>query len=368
MPRRVVSIRLEDACDEYLRDQEALRLAPKTLEAIRSTLNAFKAIVGPSKVVRNIDKADITDYFTARSSQRTAGYDVLRQSTLNLHVVRLNAFFRWCEEEGYIEATVRPMRGRKAVKFVERERSRITMEQFGAFLDSGNTDPRKRMLLAMGLYTMLRSSEIATITVADLSLPDETVQVVRWKTRVRDTLPVTAELREELQAYLPWYSRTMGQQLQPDWLLIPGNKPGAYGYLRQLDPVTRRFTPVPVTDKWINPTRPFRSPQRVVQAGLKAIGWDVEPYEGMHTLRRSAARELFESLREEGFDSALLTVMSWLGHSQPETTMIYLGLDRENDRRNRKYKGKIMFPRARQQQVDQVADNVVILPARARGE
>lgn len=369
MPRRIVSIRLEDAIEEYMRDRVAQHISPKTCEATRSILRAFSAIVGPQRIVRTLDKADVTDYFTARSTQTTRGYKVLRQSTINLHVVRLNAFFRWCEEEGYIDPATRPMRGRKAVKFVERERARITMEQFGPFLDSAQGDPRKRLLLALGLYTLLRASEIATITIADVSLADETVQVIRWKTRQRDTLPLCRELQEELQTYLPWYSRVMDQALKPDWLLIPGNKPGAYTYERRLNPVTKRFDRVPVTSRWIQPLTPFPTPQRVVQEGLKAIGWDVEPYEGMHTLRRSAARELFESLREEGFDSALLTVMSWLGHSEPDTTMKYLGLDRENDRRNRKYKGAVMFPRARKQQIKEASEgNVVLLRAPARGE
>lgn len=362
MPRRISSIRLVDAVEEYVRDAQAMGLSPKTIESIHSTMRAFVAITGPDKLVRNIDKPDVTNYFTARTTQRTAGYGVLKTSTLNLHVVRLGAFFKWAEEEGYIDPNARPMRGRKAVKFIPRERARITADQFASFLDSPS-DPRHRMLLATGLYTMLRTSEITSLKIADVSLADETINVIRWKTRERDVLPICAELTTELQRYMVWYETAMDAPLDPSWRLIPGNK---QGYVARQDPATHQFVPMPLNATWLDPRRELYNPETVVQAALKDLGWELENGEGMHTLRRSAARELFESLREEGFDSALLTVMSWLGHKQPGTTMIYLGLEREADRRNRKYRGQTMFPRAAVNRSDDLPENVVILPAPTR--
>jgi len=81
----------------------------------------------------------------------------------------------------------------------------------------------------------------------------------------------------------------------------------------------------------------------VVKRAMRRIGH--EPHgSGMHTLRRSGARALFDRLRHEGYDGALMRVSSMLGHADTKTTEIYLGLSIERQQRNELIAGKAMFP------------------------
>ena len=78
---------------------------------------------------------------------------------------------------------------------------------------------------------------------------------------------------------------------------------------------------------------------------LRAHGYDIAG-EGGHTLRRSAARALYDELVEErGYDGALRRVQTMLDHKHSMTTELYLGLDVDKVARNKALRGKPMFTR-----------------------
>lgn len=64
----------------------------------------------------------------------------------------------------------------------------------------------------------------------------------------------------------------------------------------------------------------------------------------MHTLRRSAARALFDRLATEGYDGALRLVQAMLHHAQSSTTEHYLGLTLDKKRRDDIIRGESMYP------------------------
>jgi integrase len=79
----------------------------------------------------------------------------------------------------------------------------------------------------------------------------------------------------------------------------------------------------------INPGQPASSPRLVVKDGLRRLGL---PHlnEGLHTLRRSAARQIFDALVEtRRYDGALRVVQSLLHHRSVQTTEQYIGLSTE---------------------------------------
>ena len=89
---------------------------------------------------------------------------------------------------------------------------------------------------------------------------------------------------------------------------------------------------------------------RIAQRALVGIGFDthdehgVTAREGMHTLRRSGARALFNELVLEGYDGALRTVQSYLHHSSSTMTERYLGLAEDRHRRNKEFVGRNLYP------------------------
>ena len=103
--------------------------------------------------------------------------------------------------------------------------------------------------------------------------------------------------------------------------------------------------------------RPYKildKPERCVSRALKTLGYtkeDDEPRMGVHTLRRSGARALFDVLRNQGYDGALKRVSAMLHHKNTAMTEHYLGLDIERTQRNDMLRGEIMFPTAPQPDV-----------------
>jgi integrase len=70
-------------------------------------------------------------------------------------------------------------------------------------------------------------------------------------------------------------------------------------------------------------------PHDVVHRAMRRMGIDNHG-EGMHTLRRTAARLTVDSLVEQGgHDNALRVVQAMLHHASSATTEVYLGLASE---------------------------------------
>ena len=73
------------------------------------------------------------------------------------------------------------------------------------------------------------------------------------------------------------------------------------------------------------PGKPLGSSHDVVQDALRRVGLPTGR-QGAHTVRRSIARLLFDSLTDRGFDGALRVVGALLGHSSVAVTQHYLGV------------------------------------------
>jgi integrase len=91
--------------------------------------------------------------------------------------------------------------------------------------------------------------------------------------------------------------------------------------------------------------RPDSSPAKIhwaVHRALKTLGMDSSK-EGVHTLRRSAARARFDQLVSEGYDGALRQVQTLLHHANAKTTEVYLGIDIDVQARDDAIRGKRLF-------------------------
>ena len=89
------------------------------------------------------------------------------------------------------------------------------------------------------------------------------------------------------------------------------------------------------------PTRQFTNASHVMKTMLERLGM-YAPYEGMHTLRRSAARAFYEAFLEEedSRDEALAVTQALLNHSDPRITANYIGVERFRDKRDKVMRGR----------------------------
>jgi integrase len=269
-----------------------------------------------------------------------------KPNTVNCHLTTLSAFTKWLRSRHYLAGGSDPTANVRAIKAMQRPRTRISPEDFAGFLDACTT-PHERIVVALGLYLFIRASEITSITVKDVDLDRQEVLVLVTKSQVVDIMPICQELDAELRRWLTWYTLDIERPLEPDFFLVPqrrrrplgntGAGPGG-GFL------------VDRPHQNCVPDRRLQRAHRYVQKPLAAFGVelrDVEDkskMEGVHTLRRSGARALFDQMVDQGsYDGVLRYVSAMLHHKSTVMTEHYLGLDVDVKKRNDLLKGRRMF-------------------------
>lgn len=322
------SILLSDAITEYQGHLGARGLAGNTIRNNVQVLNKALAEWGNIRVA-SIQGVHIDRLF------RSQGWSA---RTRNLYLGFLRSFFKWCRREGYMARDFEPTAGWGNVRVPRTEKMRLPLAEFPALLDAC-IHPRDRMICALGIYTFLRGGEIATLTVHDASLGSSELLVYRHKTKEQDVLPICSELAVEFDRYYMWYRINQNTpHLRDHWFLVPSKAPNPTRY----NPETHR---IEVSGE-LAPLRPERQvthPYRAVQRALARLGYATAG-EGEHTLRRSGARALFDTLRDQGYDGALMRVSAMLGHRDTRVTEKYIGLSLERTQRNEMLAGQVMFP------------------------
>jgi integrase len=318
------AVTLGEAVSLYL-EHRRTQVTTNTLLTDRSALDRLVRVLGPVAVdavtAMEIDRY-VEDMATTSASSR------------NLRVRKVKQFFAWCQRRGWVRENPVERRPEREDPF---EPMYIPRDRFADLLDCTD-NPRDRMIIALGLYLFLRSGEIQTLRVGDYD-SDAKMRVMVHKTGKVDHMPVSRELGDELHDYLGWYWKQT--TYEPENFLVPSlrrvsSAPSSY-------PGYGRFTRVP-TRLEVEPRMPVTKPHLVVQKALAELGLPVFR-QGGHTLRRSGARALFDTLRDrEGVDGALQTVKSMLHHENVAMTERYLGVTPEREIRDARLQGQEMFP------------------------
>ena len=274
------------------------------------TLTRF-VLHAPGDALETVSPEDVASYFTMR---RVLG---IKPNTLNLELYNLRAFFKHAVAMGWIANGDNPVAYRKPMAVFEEERLRIPVEQFPDLLANA-ASPRDRMVLALGLYLFPRESEIRTLQWGDWSVDGERIVVQVHKSGRTDEMPVSLELRAELDH---WWQQ---------WSTRHGSLPQAG------DPLVPAYTTAgEIRGPWVQP-------HHAVQTALARLGFPTTG-EGCHTLRRSGARALFDRLSAKGYDHALRVVKEMLHHSSVTTTEKYLGVSGDRLERDDLIAGRWMY-------------------------
>lgn len=324
---KITKARVTEIREAYRAHLRARGLSENTVKNHVQLINRWLAYVGDS-TVSQITAADLDTFF---------GGGNWAAKTQNLYLSMLRGtFFPWCRRHGYMAPDNDPTEGWRNVRGDKTEQFWLPVEQFPALLESAK-NPRDRAIIALGMYTFMRGSEISSLRIQDLDLDRSSLTMYRWKTKEADTLPVSSELAEEMASWLRHYQRMAGFRLEPEWHLVP-----AYGPLPMMFDHEKGILQ-PVGEARLKPTVPMAKPYECVKRALTGMGYEVRGT-GVHSLRRAGARALFDRLRSEGYDGALRRVSSMLGHKDTKTTEIYLGLSLERQQRNELLAGQPMFP------------------------
>lgn len=323
---------LDTAIDDYRIHQVSMGYADNSVQVAQVVLRQLRKHVGGTPLGA-IKSTHIAEFMIESGKTRSP------RSLHSTHA-QLCSFFKWARVNGRINHD--PMFGRRPPKFVDKERTRIPSSDFPDLLDvAGQDDPSVRALCAIGLYALLRDSEITALEVRDVHLDECTLFAKIQKSKVEDLVPINAALHAELRRWLLHYESVVGT-LRPEYKLIPriviqrgerlsngryaSGTFGGYNTGASLMKASERVTPV------------------LAELGVKVVGEDGRSLrEGAHTLRRSGARALYDALTEQGRGDSLRIVQTMLHHKNIIQTQHYIGLNPDRETRDSLLRGAVLF-------------------------
>jgi integrase len=317
MPQGRNSVRLLAATARYMERIQNEGQSPTTIRTARAALNRFQRSVAtarrPNPYVHEITREEVDDYCYGPTGIRRG----IKAISFNRYRSILQVFFEYCLTMRWTDINPMDAIGRARPDAPTTKLYLGASELLGLLDHAAN--PVERIALSLGMNTGMRGNDIRHLTIFDANLGTGVIQTEIRKTRKLDVKPITMELHWELSRWFETYAALMECEvadLKDEWVLMP-----AY---RNPAPNERR------REVRLNPTDVHGSPWRLIQRPLARAGFPTKG-EGFHTLRRSSARALFESMRHsgEGRDHALMVVKEFLNHSSVMQTEHYLGLNQE---------------------------------------
>lgn len=340
MPTHGPRTTMRQHADAYLsRTRGQVELS--TYRTVQSTLLRFASWWDTTrKVPKNLRESDVEGYLWGPHTcipacrgrvHRGAGLrETMSDGAMNRSSGQLGRFLEWAFRNGLVPGEViQPTRTR--VRQRRTRRLQLDLAQL-ADLYEGAEDPYDRVVCALAAYTGGRAGELNTLRVGDVDLDAGEIAWTRHKTRQGDdSLPVMAELADELRRWFKVYEAECGA-LHRDWYLIPRRysvgTPGRFQYR----PTLRRV----------------RGCHIILKIHLARV-LELDPAElrgeGVHTVRRSVARCLYEQLRESGNPDPIAIVQALLGHSSRVMTERYIGVESGRRERDQALRGRSLLKR-----------------------
>jgi integrase len=320
------AVRLDEAIEEFLASRRARHVAANTIKSEKSMLVGFLTVTG-NIYPRSIEPRHVDAWLAANQHWEP--------STRRAQISRLRIFQTWLTTHKYISRGEDFLEGIHKVKVPKKRYQRVPFDQFTELLDRA-TAPRDRMIVATGLFLLVRASEITPMRWRDDL--GEHMAIYRKKTGEPDDLPVGPDYREELDRW----KRKLCVQME-----VTKPDPSWYIHCAMMRPSSRDekglYTAVD-GEYPLLPQEPLRHPRMRIKVIMAQLGIE-ERGTGMHTLRRSGARALFEELLKDGVakDEALLVVSSMLGHASVQQTLVYIGWETTRAMRDKVILGRRMI-------------------------
>jgi integrase len=316
---------LSAAITEYVDHVTATGKPVSTAKDREQSLKAFLRTSGDIHTAK-VTPRHVDQFFTA-NKHWGAG-------TRNNRLSHLRGFFKWCRFRRYMPLDSDPTYGWEALDYLPSEKVRIPRTQWPVLFEHCETE-LETITVAVGLYTMMRGSELRRIQLKHVLVNASRPVIIRTVTKGkhrRQPMPISTELEPYVRRHLTW----MAEQgfTDPEHYFIPTyySPVNAKG--------TGKFVP---GSRTINPTKPICRPYDTIKRVLGRAGFATHR-EGVHTLRRSGARALYEAGLEHGYDGALIRVSTMLGHAKQDVTERYIGVDLRQELVLQEFAGKPMFP------------------------
>ena len=185
-----------EASHRYISQRETSGVTPHTVANERYILRTLLKHIGD----KPLDQISIRDIEACTAKEREAGRST---NTLN-HLGRLaKRFFKWADNTGQIKENC--VSGMRVVRVEQAKITPMTHEQVAKLLAVCDTQrfsgARTRLVILLLFDTGLRASEALGIRLADLDMPNRTVQVIGKGGRPRRVC-FGRQVASEIQTYL----------------------------------------------------------------------------------------------------------------------------------------------------------------------
>lgn len=280
---------LSEAAQKYL---TACLVEGKTLatrDSYERNLRSFMAAAGDIPV-SEID-GDVIQHHLADMMKRSHFGHALSSDTIHKRYSVIRSFMNYLEKHGHIDHN--PISKMKPPKLDQKLPKFLSDQQIAQMISNLENKPRDRTIIMLFLTTGCRLFEAANLTIDDLNF-DQNYIKVKGKGKKEGIVPMSAELKNEMQIYLRKYR----------------------------EPIDKKERRVFISDAGTPLTR--AGMQIVIRRALWAIG--VNEKVGPHILRHTFATRY---LRKGGNLEVLRKI---LRHSTITTTMIYTHLNQEDVR------------------------------------
>lgn len=305
---------VEDAVRQFMESRKGFAKTTRTNDA--AVLNAFARGVGKDRQIGYLTAHQIEQYFLTLGAQKASSWNKTRS--------RIRVFLQYAQRHGWVqEDTDDLLVDVHRRKELREEKLRLSPDELVRLVNIPK-DPRDRAFLAVAINSGMRGAEMSYLRLRDVDLDARTLDIFRSKTQEQDVLKITPSMERYLREWLNVYATELKDMpLDGDMFLFPKRNPPLY---------RGRLIPRETRGQ-LQPYEPIERPHHVVQRALRQLGLDTSQ-QGVHTLRRSTARAMFEHASEAGYDNSLRVTAALLGHESTRTTERYLGVTADRKKRD----------------------------------
>ena len=164
---------LQSVIAQYIQARRASRYSEHTIRDYQNAFRLFTAFVGEDCVFEEITSRTITAFMASEHVQ-----SVTKKTALNYHTA-LSSLWHWAVENEYVTENI--VRKVKPPVPEQREIIPLTRAEITRLLNAcatGSSPARDRAVILVLLNTGIRASEIGSLRVRDLTLPERRLLVM----------------------------------------------------------------------------------------------------------------------------------------------------------------------------------------------
>lgn len=302
---KVQRVKIGSAVKLFLTSDSVAQQAAGTQRAKARTLAALVGVM-EGQFAHDMRTAHVEATITAL---RAGG--ARSEASLNTDRYNLRLFVNWLHDNNLLSPYVRPCAQvrRAKIQRIKTDVSKeiLTKEQVGDLFGlAEKTHPRAVIEVALGLYAMMRESEIIDLQWEHIHLDDDE-PYMRFPRRKQDDyhrVPINDDLAAALADWMGWLEE-QGHAIDGKDYVVCRRLAGGRGM--NVNPRCK-----------VDPSKPCSNVSQGLRLLYGAVGVENTSGMGVHTLRRTGACDLFAATRD------IVMVQRMLGHSDQKTTEIYL--------------------------------------------